>query len=274
MSDNDQEVVPLGGLPVTKRVVLKKRQIDVALFEVRFSASDNIITPGQGFEIQGLISDVDVPLPRIQPAQKQQIAVSVNATEPVSQVEVQGRGWQFLTSDDSVIVTVMPDSFAVQTTAYERWSVSILPFLQALVKAIAKVLRPELVYRVGLRYVNRLVDESAKSPTAWLGKINDRLLGAVQDPELGRLLTSTQQQLELKLGDSAGAVLRHGAFIDSASRGATSYLIDTDVFSVEACRFDLDLISKRARTLNVTALALFQQVVTAAYHDEMQPVEI
>lgn len=246
----------------------------MALVEIRYSAGDTSINADQGLEIQRILVENDIALPRIQPAQKQQIALNIDSAGPSSQVEIQGQGWQLLAGDGVTAITVMPDSISVQTGRYERWSVSIQPILTALVGAIAKTLGPELIYRIGTRFVNRLVDVDADSPQAWIGRIDPVILGAVTSDTFGRLLVSTQQQMELRLGTSERALIRHGAFADAAQRNSYSYLVDTDVFTLESMRFSPESIERWTRLLNVTALSIFQQIVTPEYRDEMGPVEV
>jgi uncharacterized protein (TIGR04255 family) len=266
-----QEVKPLGGLPATQRVLLKQAQIDVVLVEIRYSTEDSVIDADQGLEIQRVLVENGVTFPRIQQTQRQQVNLNVDATGPRTHVEIQARGWQFLSGDGATVVTILPDSMSIQTGNYARWSVSVLPILTAMIAAVEAVLKPELLHRIGTRFVNRLTDEDARSPQAWVGRIKSTLLGVVNDKDFGHLTTSTQQQIELKLGDSEGALIRHGAFADAAERGAISYLIDADVFTVASMKFDLDSILQWTRQLNITALSVFQQIVTPEYRGAMDP---
>lgn len=266
------DLQPLGGLPATERVVLGRAQIELALLEVRYSARQDSVSAEDGLQLRNLLGEAGVVLPQLQPAQQHQVALNIMPAGPTSEIEVRGRGWQLTSADGSLVVTVMPDAVAVQTTQYERWSASLLPQIRALLQAVEKVLQPELIHRVGLRYVNRLVDEDAGGPQAWQGRVRPSVLGAITDPVFGPRLVTTQQQLELNLGDAAGALVRHGAFKDAAARGACSYLIDTDVFSAQSQRFDVDQTLTTARVLNITALSLFQQIVTPEYREQMQPM--
>ncbi len=271
--DRRADPQPLGGLPATERVLLGRAQLEVALLEVRYSASRDSVSSADGLALRGLLSEAGVELPHLQPAQQHQVALNLMPAGPTSEIEVRGRGWQMTSADGSLVVTVMPDTVSVQTTQYERWSRSLLPQMEALLRAIEKTLEPELLHRVGLRYVNRLIDDDAETPQAWIGRIKPAVIGPVADPVFGPRMASAQQQLELDLGEAAGALVRHGAFKDPAARGACSYLIDTDVFSTKSQRFDVAGILEVARTLNITALSLFQQIVTPEYRAQMQPLK-
>jgi uncharacterized protein (TIGR04255 family) len=276
MADQGQGDVerPLGGLPVTERELLRRAQIDVALIEVRYSADRNDIPSEQGVEIRNILEDAGLALPRIQPAQKQQIALNFTPTGAASQVEIQSRGWQMISSDEHLVITIMPDAIAIQTTNYHRWSESIRPPLEALLVAIGKIFSPDLLHRIGLRYVNRLVDAEATTTAAWATRISPPFVGAISDPNLGPLLSATQQQLDLSLGDGRAALIRHGAFRDTAVGSSFSYLVDIDVFLAQSSDFSPDQVLTEARQLNITALSLFQQVVTPEYRAQMYPVPL
>jgi len=263
---------PLGGLPAARPVLLGAAQIDVALVEVRFVAAQSELSTSDALLVRQSLADAQIDLPRMQPAQQQQVTVAMGpAGSAAPHVQVSARGWQFAAADGQLTATVLPGAIAVQCTRYVRWSESLSPAVSALLEALMGVMAPELVSRIGVRYINRLVDEGAQAPQAWLGRINPAVLGVVSEPVLGASLVSSQQQFELRFDDDHGALVRHGTFVDGASRGAYSYLLDLDVFDTASTAFVPDDIVQRARGLNRAALALFQQIVTQDYRDTMDP---
>jgi uncharacterized protein (TIGR04255 family) len=263
---------PLGGLPPAEPVLLAQSQLEVALVEVRFSGLRDAVTTNEVLGLRQLLADAGLELPRMQATQQQQIAVAVTPGGDVTpELEVRASGWQLASDDGHLVATVLPNMVAVQSTHYERWSTSLSPTLQTLVAAVGATLEPELVHRVGVRYVNRLTLPDAVTPAAWTGSINPKVLGPLTDDVLGATIAGSQQQLELKLGDAHGALVRHGAFADGAIGGRYSYLVDIDVFDQTTARFDVSAIAETSRTLNRTALSLFQLIVTPAYRDSMQP---
>jgi uncharacterized protein (TIGR04255 family) len=74
----------------------------------------------------------------------------------------------------------------------------------------------------------------------------------------------------LALGGARRALLRHGAFPDTAVRGAISYLLDIDVFDTTSSSFDVKEILDTADELNLAALELFQASVCPDYLDELR----
>jgi uncharacterized protein (TIGR04255 family) len=164
---------------------------------------------------------------------------------------------------------VLPGAVVLQTRRYERWSVTLRPAVFAMLEVVQRHLAPALVARIGLRYVDRFVDNVATAAT-WSGRINSHLLGAVEHPVFGAHVRSAQQQIDLELGPAHGAILRHGPFIDPAVGGATSYLVDIDAFDAESTTFDPQSLTVRAEVLNRTAATLFQSTLTPEFLRELQ----
>ncbi|GAA2562133.1 hypothetical protein GCM10010435_37640 [Winogradskya consettensis] len=207
----------------------------------------------------------------MQPAEQQEVALRIGPAGASSEIEVRAKGWQFASEDGALLISILPDAVVIQANNYIRWSASFGPPLRALLIGVEKVLAPELVHRIGLRYVNRLVDAGAHNISAWASRITPEIIGPIADEVIGPKMVSTQQQIELSLGDSQGALVRHGAFRDPAVQGAYSYLLDIDVFAGCSAKFDVEQATSIARTLNRTALSLFQHIVLAEYRDQMEP---
>jgi len=180
-------------------------------------------------------------------------------------------GLKLSTSDGAISVTVMPDSLVVQCNAYSRWSESLAPQVAAAVAAVTRVVEPRLFQRVGLRYVNRLVSPDAVIAQSWRDRIEPTFLGPLLNPELGVLVASAQQQVELRLTDTAAAIIRHGPYRDAAVDNTFAYLLDIDVFDTRSERFDPEAVSVLTRQLNRTAASLFQQIVPDQWRETMGP---
>lgn len=264
----EREDRPFGGLPPAERVELRKHAIEVAVAEVRFSGA-NLLEPTVGLDLQSSAANAGLDLPVLQPAQRQDVEVTLTAQGPASSTVVHG-GWLLASQDGTLTVNVLPDVLVIQSTGYTRFRESLGVPLSVLLPALQERLSPALIHRVGLRYVNRLTDAEAVNPQAWRGRIADSLLGVLADDDYGTV-TATQQQIEFALEPSVGALLRHGAFRDPGVRSAYSYLLDVDVFSTSTSHFDPDACIGIARRLNRSALSMFQRAVLSEYRDTMQP---
>jgi uncharacterized protein (TIGR04255 family) len=180
-------------------------------------------------------------------------------------VETSGLGWQLISRDGSSVASVQQHAVSMQTTRYVSWSETFRPMLKGVLTAFADVVRPQIRQRAGLRYVDRLVDEDASSPAAWRTRVADALLGPIADPTLGERVISSQQQVEVEIGENRRALLRHGPFADAALRGAISYILDIDVFDTSTTAFDVESALAAADELNRVALSLFQAALSQAY---------
>lgn len=264
----------LGGLPAARRVALSAHKIELATVEVRFVSETEAMTPEAGLQLRQLMPEA-LGLVRLQAAQEQQLQFSFGPGGALGgQTEARARGWQLFTPDNGLAVTVFADKLLVQTPRYARWRDSLLQPLAAVLAAVTAVQGPQLVERVGLRYINRLTDESAESVQTWSGRVRDEFLGPSLHPVFGPKVTQAQQQIELALEDEAGAIVRHGPFRDLASRNSVSYLLDIDAFDQSARRFAEEEICAVATNLNRTAFSIFQLILTDEYLQTMDPVEI
>jgi uncharacterized protein (TIGR04255 family) len=148
------------------------------------------------------------------------------------------------------------------------------PKLEVLLETVQEMLEPAFVTRLGLRYVDRFVDRAATGLLYWKDRMADSFTGPENDPVLGPLLRGCQQQIELHLGESKGALLRHGPFTDAAAGGATSYVLDIDVFDNAPQHFQALPLVDEIEVLNRTAASLFQLALKRSYLETLQSEEV
>jgi uncharacterized protein (TIGR04255 family) len=263
---------PLGGLAPARRVLLAHHSIEVAAAEVRFAGPSGVPSGALGIALRDAARLAGIPLDNVEPAQRQNVALTITPQSQSSTFNGE-QGWSLTSADRHLSVTVMRDVLIVQNTRYTRYSDSVGSVLAVLLPAIAEALTPEVVQRIGLRYINRLTDPAAAAPGVWRGRITPEVLGVLDHPDFGGRVVNMQQQFELALEVSAGALVRHGFFRDPSSQGAYSYLLDIDVYDTNAVGFDPVAIGDRARTLNRTSLALFQQLVRPEHRETMGPYD-
>lgn len=263
------EDIPLGNLPSADPTLLGKAPLEVAVFEIRFTAHAGEITPETAAALRDeLVENTGVDYPTIQPTVQQQMRIDFGANG-VSQVAAESRGWQIVSADGAAHITLMPDVLIIQLNRYERWSTSMKAPITVLVESLGRLIKPSLVHRIGLRYVDRFHDSGFDSAAAWRGRIDDTLLGPVLNPAFGGSVRGAQQQVEIRLDDHHGALLRHGPVHDDAGK-CVQYLLDTDVFRHSSFTFDVREVVVSAERLNRTALSLFQASVTETYLKELR----
>ena len=262
------EDVPLGGLPSADPTLLGNAPLEVAVIEIRYTARTDEITPEVAAAFRDdLVENTGVDFPSIQPTVQQQMRIDFGANG-VSQVAAESSGWQ-IASADGAHVTLMPDILIMQVNRYERWRTSMKAPLTVLVESLGRLVKPSLVHRIGLRYVDRFHDSGFNSAEAWRGRIDDTLPGPVLNPAFGGSVRGAQQQVEIRLDDHHGALLRHGPVRDDSGK-CVQYLLDTDVFRHSSFTFDVREVVISAERLNRTSLSLFQASVTDTYLKELR----
>jgi uncharacterized protein (TIGR04255 family) len=269
-----EDTSPLGGLPPANRTLLAVPPIDLAIAEVRFSGSGAALPVDAGLQLFERLNSRGFDLAKAEQTRQQRIQINVQAGLAPTHVLDQGeQGWLLPSTDGTYQVTLMPSSFVFQASKYHRWSVTMRPRLAVLLDVVRELLDPAFVTRLGLRYVDRFVDRDANGPLSWKDRMADSFTGPEHDSVIGPMLRSSQQQIELDFGESKGALVRHGPFTDPAAGGATSYILDIDVFDNAPQRFEAASLVEDIEVLNRTAASLFQLSLKREYLESLQVAE-
>lgn len=257
----------LPDLPVPDERLLARPPLELVICEIRvLTDTPGALGAAEGLRLKEVATSAGFEVERIEPVQQQAFTVStVPGADTAPQFEKPRGGWKLTADDGNAIATVWPDVVNVQTTRYVSWEGTFRPLLTGALTAFADVIRPEIRQRVGLRYVDRLVDPDAFAPVAWRGRVVDALLGLIADPSLGERVINSQQQVDLTIGNNRQALLRHGPFTDGAMHGAISYILDIDVLDTATTTFDIKDALHVADELNKQALSLFQSALSEPY---------
>jgi len=172
-------------------------------------------------------------------------------------------GWRYRSQDGTWMVTISPDSVALETTtAYTSWDEDFRARLMQLVNTVSERISPAMVHRVGLRYIDQITQPGVDAPGDWQPFIAPELLGPLLHPTIGGAIIGAQQQLEIDIGDGARCNLRHGLVRDPANAGRLTYILDTDAFRDEIGSFNVEQIMSDAERFHDVALAIFQTSIT------------
>lgn len=183
--------------------------------------------------------------------------------------ETKSSGWRYASADGSWVITMMPDNFSLETTAYTTWTDEFAPRLGALIDAVAAHVQPTFEQRIGLRYVDRIDELGLTELAAWQPYLRPEVLGLALHPHLGAGVRNYQQHLVIELDDGVTAGLRHGPVVDQA-RDTVDYQLDYDVFRQGGRAFDAAAIKAAAAQFNIYALQLFQATVTNELLEELR----
>lgn len=262
---------PLGGLPPAEPVLHASHNLELVVVEIRYTGATGTFTSDDALTLRDALLAAGVRVPAIEAVANQEVAFQVGPDGPDAKISTREVGWQLSAPDGSVSAVLTSDVIRLQTTGYTRWSESLAKPLEIILVAAQPVLQPQLVARVGVRFINRFVNPDARHPRDWTGSIEGPFLGPVLDEMLGDKIISTQQQMEISLGAAQGAIVRHGAFVDAAERGGVSYLLDIDMYNQAGLRADTSVIMEEATRLDRTALTLFQRITTSEMRAQMRP---
>ncbi len=261
----------VGSLPEPDTRLLTRPPLEIVICEIRTLSDDPVVLgSAEGLKLKDAATAAGMTVERIEQTQQQAVSMQIAAGQQASPViETRTVGWQLVLGDGNV-ATVLPGVVSIQATRYVSWERGFRPLVAGALAAFADVLKPQLRQRIGLRYVDRLVDPVARHATAWQGRVVDSLLGPIADTRLGERIVSSQQQLELEFGEHRRALLRHGPFSDEALHGAVSYLLDIDAFDTATTAFDSESTLTAADELNRLALSLFQTALSPEYLAELR----
>lgn len=168
--------------------------------------------------------------------------------------------WKLQSEDGNWRVAIRQEYFALETTSYDSW-VDFRGRLTHLLDAVVDILRPSLEQRLGLRFIDEIVDPVVRSPADWRTWIRPELLGVVTDEILGPSVRSCQQLVELQGPGSLRVNLRHGSQPQPDGHSYV-YLFDQDCFRAEGREFSPDDILSAADQLHHLALGVFQASIT------------
>jgi uncharacterized protein (TIGR04255 family) len=250
-------------LPEPDRTVLQASPLAVVVCQVRYDQKPSVSQGKSALAIHDDLGGARGPYPKLEPVNfiTAQLQMGIPGIPTSPAVQVPARGWRMTSEDGSWIVSVMPDHFSIETTAYTEWGKDFRERLTELAGLLARHVEPSIEERLGLRYVDRITHVGGNG-LDWPMYITPELLGPLQHPVLGPAISSAQQQLDLEVDDVVRCTLRHGLFHDPESRGEASYLLDFDVYRQHPQRFDPAAIVEAADRMNSVSLSLFQLSIT------------
>ena len=272
MTDIETTEGPLGGLSLYDSPIFENHYIDLVALEVRWGSALGPIDAVDALKVRAEIESAvpSLSLAVVDRIEQRDISVVLGDDQEQSSASVES-GFQLRDEKEEAVVALLPRSLTIQVSAYSRWSVSVLPLLEAAVGSIVSRFKPDLVSRVGLRYINRIEDLSCTRPADWSGKISPALLSVYNEWGLQAWVRQAQQQVELSIDKEHGAVLRHGLLYRQGA--PNNYLIDVDVFSQRSRSVDVEGIAQAFTRMNRTALAIFQQSADHGYLARRQEEE-
>lgn len=256
-------------LPSPDKRQLERPPLVLAVAQIRHEEIADLANGRALLEVQRALGGSRGRYPRSEQATEQATNLQIAPGLAPATVQTQRKGWRLRSNDGAWTISLMPEFFSLETTAYTTWSDDFRPRFAELLDAVAQALDPATQQRIGLRYVDRIVDPQVRAPQEWEGYITPEFLGPLLHPRLGPAALATQQQIDLEVDDSTRSSIRHGYFADPTRANALTYLLDFDVYREEIRAFDTEEIMDTVDAFNLLSLQLFQQAVTERLLDHL-----
>jgi uncharacterized protein (TIGR04255 family) len=256
-------------LPPPDQRQLKRPPLVLVVAQIRHEEIADLGNGRAMLEIYKALGGAAGRYPRSEQATEQATNVQVVPGLAPTATQTQRKGWRLRSADNAWTISLMPEFFSLETTAYTTWSDDFRPRFVELLDAVTYSLDPATQQRIGLRYIDRITDPAVRSPQEWEGYIAPEFLGPLLHPRLGPVALATQQQIDLTADDDMRSSIRHGYFVDPLRENALTYLLDFDVYRETIRAFDKDDILSALDVLNLIALQLFQQAVTGRLLDHL-----
>jgi uncharacterized protein (TIGR04255 family) len=262
--------MPAVDLPEPDRSRLARSPLELVVCQIRHERRLIVGEGATALAVHEALGGVTGPYPSIDEVSGAELNVVMGVGMGVPNVrETKTSGWRLTSADGAWVITLMPDNFSLETSAYTTWADDFAPRLGALIDAVAQHVQPTFEQRIGLRYVDRINELGLTELAAWEPYLRPELLGLVVHPQLGPGVRTYQQQVVIELADGVTAGLRHGPVVESG-RNVVDYQLDYDIFRQAGRAFDAGAIRDAAAQFNIYALQLFQATISDALLEELR----
>lgn len=240
-------------LPEPDRTTLPGAPLELVVFQVRFDARPPL-SPNQALKVKSLLGN---EYDHLEPLANTALNIQMTQDGPQAS-EVQSSGWRFVSRDKRWAVTIFSDQASIECTGYSGWD-SFELRAQGLIKVVSSSLKPQLVQRLGLRYMDRIMRPRSKVPADWAGYLAPATLGFAVSGALARSVESVRTEQSLQLSDCQ-ATIRTSCAPDNKGPSWHSMVVDTDCYEDRAFAFDDKELYEKLEILHRAALQLFQAI--------------
>ena len=251
--------------PDLDRTLLAAPPLIVTLAQVRFEEHAQLVASPTAAALREPMAQLGLPVL----AQVHHQQVMINA-DPGSVAQASQRvpaGWQFKSTDEQTVVSVMTDQMTLETRHYPGWEV-FERIWRACLAALAGHVSPQLVTRLGLRYVNRVRPKRVHTAAEWHEKdlVDPTFLGPAAGSPLSGFITTAEGRASVTFADGVDALIHHGVLVEGKEQ---VFVLDIDCFTTTSEAFSIDAVVAGARVLNDHSLEVFQSVVREPLRLEM-----
>jgi uncharacterized protein (TIGR04255 family) len=268
--DMTPSVLELLALPETANVVFERPPLVLAICQVKFGALLGIADPAFVAPFQRAIQD---RYPLVTPTPQLSVQFGVGPGGATIQTAPPPPSWQFSDREDNWKAVLAQDFCAIETRAYERFS-DLAARLGQVLEALTQHLKPTVVTRLGLRYVNEIREGHGE----WSSVVRKELLGPLAMPGIGGHVTQALQEVTLRFPGGQQVVIRHGLLpggttvqpqSNSAIAAGPFYLLDFDAYEefqpTQDRTLDRGWVCEQAEAYNRVLYRLFRWSISPEY---------
>jgi uncharacterized protein (TIGR04255 family) len=246
--------------PSPKEIALPRAPLHRVIAQVRFpivAAIDkrDFIAPFQ--------EELRADYPVLRQEQTQHVLIGVQPDPQVPAVTSQA-AWRFFDAANIWRLSLTPTFLALETKVYTSRS-DFLGRLKAVLVVLGKHVKPGLVDRLGLRYIDRLTGEELG---ALSNLVRSEIRGVGGTP-LGEQIVHSITETVFKV-DGARILARWGSLPANRTTdpgaitpiGEASWILDLDMYSTKPVHFDVEVLDAKAREFAERLYAVFRWSVT------------
>lgn len=247
-------------------IALANAPLERVLAQVRFPPILKIDDRSQAARFQELVRG-DYPI--LNELENQIVHIEITPGQGPVPTARTAKVWQFCNFDNSWRAAIASDSMSLETSSYssradflERW--------HKLLDALDHVFQPQVVDRIGMRYIDRIDGEhyhrfDEMIAPQLIGSAFSRLKPAIRQSTSESILAVPEGQLLLRFGVlPANATFDPGAY---APKPTISFFLDIDVSAPGRRKFELPQIKGMFRAFAERAYTVFRFSVTNEFLD-------
>jgi uncharacterized protein (TIGR04255 family) len=241
------------------RTLLRRAPLTSVVFQVRFNRSQIAADAATARALFERFGGSPGPFPILEQIAETGINLTLSGIQqPVVQQGGVTSGWRIADNGKVTAISLLPTSVSVETATYAGWDESFADLVREVLEAVSELVEPVFEERLGLRYINQIIDPEVTDPLEWQTWIAGSFLGLAADAELSPMTSFIRQQALLQLDAEVRCNLNVGFAPDPERSGALTFLLDSDVYREGMRPFELDAIRDAGTTFNAYALRLFQ----------------
>jgi uncharacterized protein (TIGR04255 family) len=250
--------------------VLVRSPLTSVICQIRFNHSPRASDAQIASDFYEALGGKTGRYPKLEQIAETAINVSVGPNVPAAVAQqAPVSGWRMSSADGQHVVSLLPTSIALEATTYEGWDQDFGPRLDEMLDCVERLVEPVFEQRVGLRYINQVVETEVRAPEGWREWIDAQLLGLITNDEIGPMVVFARQQAILQLDEEARCTWNHGFVPDPDREGTLAYLLDYDIAREGMRPFDRHQIRNTLNLFNCYALRLFQLSTTPALRERL-----